>query len=95
RDPDTGRFVGVVELYDLDQKSRTAAAGKVKNAELIFTQDTNVLEAMEKLKNFVGDAVPVIDTEADTLLGVISEAKIIQAYLNMVNRLRQEEHATL
>lgn len=95
RDPDTGRFVGVVELYDLDQKSRTAAAGKVKNAELIFTQDTNVLEAMEKLKNFVGDAVPVINTEADTLLGVISEAKIIQAYLNMVNRLRQEEHATL
>ena len=50
---------------------------------------------MEQLENFVGDAVPVVDPADNRLLGVVTEADIIQAYLKMVSRLRQEENATL
>jgi CIC family chloride channel protein len=95
REPETGTFVGSVSRSDLDPKASTPVRNKIHAVDLIFDNTTNVLQAMERLENFVGDAVPIIDPADNRLLGVVTEADIIQAYLKMVTRLRQEENATL
>ena len=95
REPETGAFIGPISRSDLDPKASTLVQNKVHDIDLIFNNKTNVLQAMEQLENFVGDAVPVVDPADNRLLGVVTEADIIQAYLKMVTRLRQEENATL
>lgn len=95
REPETGIFIGPISRSDLDPKASTPVRNKIHDIDLIFNNKTNVLQAMEQLENFVGDAVPIVDPADNRLLGVVTEADIIQAYLKMVTRLRQEENATL
>ena len=45
------------------------------------------LQAMEVASNFVGETIPVIQNENNTIVGVVSEADIFDAYLVTQSRV--------
>jgi CIC family chloride channel protein len=64
-------------------------------ARLVFDDTTSLAEAMERLRGFVGDAVPVVSRESGRYLGAVSEADLVSAWLDEGARLRKEENASL
>lgn len=73
----------------------TSVASGVVPARLIFHDTTDLAEAMERLRGFVGDAVPVVSEESGTYLGAVSEADLVSAWLDESARLRKEENASI
>lgn len=64
-------------------------------AALVFDDETDLEQAMERLRGFVGDAVPVVARADGRFLGAVSEADIVSAWLDESARLREEENAAL
>jgi CIC family chloride channel protein len=73
----------------------TSVASGVVPARLIFHDTTDLAEAMERLRGFVGDAVPVVSKESGQYLGAVSEADLVSAWLDESARLRKEENASI
>ncbi|MCZ0813713.1 MAG: chloride channel protein [Pseudomonadota bacterium] len=88
---DAGRFAGVLRAADAAADWDSA----LHKPALTFDDTTTVLEAMQALRGFVGDAIPVIERDSGRLIGVVSEAAVIEAYLDMSQTLRREENAVL
>lgn len=80
-----GRFIGV-----LPRSARTP-----HRPTLQFHDGTTVLEAMQALRGYIGDATPVVDRDTGKLIGVVSEASVIETYLDLSQSLRREENAVL
>ncbi|MEI4231326.1 chloride channel protein [Roseovarius sp. D22-M7] len=64
-------------------------------APLVFDEDTSLAGAMERMRGFVGDAVPVVTRGDGRYLGAVSEADIVSAWLDHSARIREEENAAL
>lgn len=64
-------------------------------AGLVLDDGVSVAEAMERLRGFVGDAVPVVARDGARYLGAVSEADVVGAWLDESDRLRREENAAL
>jgi len=79
-----GRLAGV---YSPSEGTRPAG--------LCFEEDTSLADAMERMRGFVGDAVPVVTREGGRYLGAVSEADIVAAWLDHAARIREEENAAL
>ena len=47
---------------------------------------------METMREYIGVAVPVIDSVSGRYLGAIPEAVVINAYLDAAQELRREEY---
>lgn len=90
-DPE-GRLLGVVSPGAQDDGADVAQA--VSPARLVFHDTTTLAEAMERLRGFVGDAVPVLSGQSGTYLGAVSEADLVAAWLDEAARLRKEENAS-
>lgn len=69
--------------------------GSLRPPRLILEEDTSIWKTMAALKGFVGDAVPIVDRTSGRLVGVVTEAAIIAAYLEIVHDLRSEENKGL
>ncbi|WP_412505590.1 chloride channel protein [Roseovarius sp. SYSU LYC5161] len=67
----------------------------LRRPALQFDEETTVMQAMQALPGFVGDAIPVVHSRSGRLIGVVSEAAVIEAYLDVSNALRREENAVL
>ncbi len=90
---DAARFVGVFRISPRAGSGTVGAAAVPASATLDET--TSVAEAMRRLGDFVGDAVPVVHSRSGALLGVVPEAELIAAYLSVSNALKEEENAAL
>jgi len=90
-----GAFRGYLRIIDLDAGSPAPVAKILRPPQLVFHTDTSVREAMRLLEDFVGDAIPIVDQNSQRLVGVVTEAAIVRAYLDVVAKLRNEEHAGL
>jgi CIC family chloride channel protein len=90
-----GVYAGWLREPDAVAAGGGAIAPLLRRDGLRFDEGTSVLEAMRLLEDFVGDAVPVVERETGRLLGVVTEAAILQAYLDTSETLRREENASL
>ena len=96
---DDGRYIGLLTLSRLtelaeDGLSLDEPAGRYADGDtLVLHADDSVWTAMSKMKNFVGESIPVIDN--DRLAGVLYESTIVGAYLDVLDEIRKEEHAAL
>ncbi len=90
-----GFFQGYLRIIDLDADSHEPVAEIIRPAQLVFDADTSVRDAMRMLEDFVGDAIPIVDRDSQRLVGVVTEAAIVRAYLDIVAKLRSEENAGL
>lgn len=87
------------QAFVLDAEGRLAgiyspSEGR-RPATLTFDDDTNLADAMERMRGFVGDAVPVVTRDGGRYLGAVSEADIVSAWLDHAARIREEENAAL
>lgn len=59
---------------------------------LEFDENTSLWLAMETMRDYIGDAVPVVHSQTGRYLGALPEADVITAYLDAIHDLRREEH---
>jgi len=88
-----GRYLGL--LYR-DQVSETNPEAGLESLELsqsmTFDENTSLWSAMESMRDFIGEAVPVVNSGSGQYLGAIPESTVLGSYLDAVHDLRREEH---
>jgi len=47
---------------------------------------------MQIMRNYMGEAMAVVDSRNGRYLGALAEAAVINAYLDATEELRREEH---
>lgn len=92
------RFSGSISLVDLiqlaDQNGPDAPIDNIVNRHcLSFSPNCSVWRAMNNIKGFVGEAVPIVDEQSELLIGIIHETDLIDAYMRTTRELRNEETA--
>ena len=96
-----GAYLGTVKLEELVTSeedgglgSDAAVARLAKREALIFTEKTSIWAAMERMGDFVGESIPVLEEgDGGRMLGVVFEATIVKAYLDTMKDIRREENA--
>ncbi len=88
-----GRFLGIYAPGAGPEAETVGAAAAP--APLVFDEATDVAGAMERLRGFVGDAVPVVERATGRFLGAVSEGDVVAAWLDESERLRREENAAV
>jgi len=88
-----GRYVGLARLQDALDQPRDRPLDAVARRDIItFDETTTLWEAMERMRDFIGEAVPLIGTRGE-VRGVVPEGAVIQGYMEAVHDLRREENA--
>jgi CIC family chloride channel protein len=89
-----GYYAGTVHLHELlsADDSEPAQRWCDPNA-LSMREDETVWEAMNAMRHFVGEGMAVLDAEG-RLVGTVYESDLINAYLELLEQMRKEEHAT-
>jgi CIC family chloride channel protein len=78
------------QLGGIDENSLVSSIEFQQDTE--FNESTNIWQAMETMRNFIGEAIVVVDSSSGKYLGAIPEAVVISAYLDAAQELRREEH---
>ena len=86
-----GKLIGKVLLPELLQISQKKKSIEISNFKkyLFLNNNDSILEAIDKIKNFVGESIPVID-ESGSILGIISESDLFNELL-MAEKERNDE----
>ena len=94
-----GAYLGEVTLAEIVASEEGGRPGEGTAARLanrdglFFTPKTSVWDAMERMGDYVGESIPVVEDGGPRLLGVVFEAAIVKAYLDAMKNIRSEEHA--
>lgn len=91
---DAGRYMGTLRLQDLLDAPDAEPVLRLQDPRhLVMTSDTRLWDAMQALRDFVGERVPVVDGN-DHLVGTVVESDLIRGYLDLMSEMREEEHGT-
>ncbi|GGX38947.1 chloride channel protein [Saccharospirillum salsuginis] len=87
------RYQGKVTLQALveQEADRPAQAFKAVD-DFVMDAHTTLWDAMQLLRQFVGESVPVVGRD-HTLEGTVYESNLIRAYLDIMSEMRREEYA--
>ena len=78
---------------DSGPRPDTTVSGLARRDEPVLTPETSVWAAMERMGDFIGETIPVLDEEeGGRMLGVVSEAAVVKAYRDTMNDIRREEN---
>lgn len=89
-----GYYVGTVHLHELVAADDDEPAQRWCDSNaLSMRDDETVWDAMNAMRHFVGEGVAVLDRDGH-LTGTVFESDLINAYLELLERMRREEHAT-
>ena len=88
---DNNNYLGKINLINLiNSKSPKAFQLREKN-HIILSPSHSVLETIEKLSNFVGESIPIVNSENNKMLGIISENDVLDAYIKLSNEIKNIE----
>lgn len=97
-----GRYhgtIGTIGLLKWQQKGQLATASVAQAAikeALVLNTDTSIWQAMKSVEGYVGESIPVVDeNDQGKLVGVVYEAVLVKAYLDLIQAVREEEHAKI
>ena len=84
-------YLGKINLINLiKSKSKTAFVLREKK-HIVLSPDQSILETIQKLSNFVGESIPIVNTENNKMLGIISENDLLDAYIKLSNEIKNIE----
>ena len=87
-----GIYQGKIRLVDLLANTAQKQCYILReNNEVLLTDTDSVLQGIETCKNFVGESIPVINKDANTLTGIITESDLFTAYLDLNRQIRDLE----
>ena len=88
-----GRYLGMIYQSQLHDKNDADPVESLAfKPGLEFDEKTSLWLAMETMRDYIGDAVPVVHSQTRKYLGALPEAVVISAYLDAIHDLRREEH---
>ncbi len=83
-----GEFVGKFTLHGLlGMKGAAAVLAVLEPDPIRLKNDASLQQAIELASGFVGEAIPVLDSSANRLLGVVTEADLFALYLSLQNKI--------
>ena len=86
-------FLGKLLINDLiNTKGSKSVLDYLKRDPLILNPDLSVLQSIEACRTFVGESIPIVDPESKTFKGVISEADLFSAYLDLDKQIKDLEN---
>jgi len=88
-----GIYLGLLhqdQLNEYDANTTISSVEFVQSPEL--DESTSLWSAMEIMRNYIGEAVPVIDSTTRRYLGAVPESEVIGTFLDALHDLRREEH---
>ena len=94
-----GAYLGTLTLHRLmelaaDGIPRDEPAHRYAAPEsLALGPEDSIWAAMSEMEDFVGESIPVVDDKR--LVGVLYQSTIVSAYLEVLENVRQEEHAAV
>lgn len=92
------RYQGKLRLFDIARLQKridldgVAAVDHADPEALTFSNDLSVWDALELMRDFVGESIPIVD-QRGYFIGIIYESTLVAAYLDTLENLRAEEHA--
>lgn len=94
------RFVGSISLADLlkhtqEQPAPIPIDTVVNTHSLRLSPNDSLWTAMHSIKGFAGEAVPIVGEQSELLLGILYETDLIEAYMQALRELRNEETANV
>ena len=85
-------FVGKVTINQiLEADGKTAVKQFMDTAPLILKAENSLSEAIEAASSFVGESIPVVAHKTGKMIGVVSEADLFAAYLEVQENIRSVE----
>lgn len=87
------RYLGLLHQDQLSDCEPTASIDSLAlHQSLIFDETTSLWGAMEAMRDYIGEAVPVVHSQTGKYLGAMPESSVIGSYLDSLHDLRREEH---
>ena len=87
-----GIYQGKIRLVELMANTAHKQCFVLRdNNEVLLTNVDSVLQGIEACKDFVGESIPVINKETNTLVGIITESDLFKAYLDLNKQIRDLE----
>ena len=87
------KYLGLVHLHQLGECTpETNLVSLVSSQGLVFDETTSLWGAMQAMRDYTGEAIPVVDSVSGRYLGAMTESELIGSYLDAVLDLRREEH---
>ena len=88
-----GKYLGLLYQDQLNACNPSASITTLDfNQSLVFDENTSLWSAMQAMRDYVGEAVAVVDSVSGQYLGAVPESEVIGSYLDAVHDLRREEH---
>ena len=90
---ENGQFLGKISIFDVVSGTDKTAASLAAQDCLTLYHHQSINEAMEIAIDFVGEGLPVLDTQSQKMVGVVSEAHLFDAYSTVTKKVREIETA--
>ena len=90
---DDNRYRGLIMQHQLNDRDDDLSIASIElEKSTTFSEETSIWEAMETMREFIGDAIAVVDSKDGRYLGAVPESVVINAYLDAAQELRREEY---
>jgi len=88
-----GTFLGLVYQDQLNEYEPDCPLASIEFTQsLQFDETTSLWNALEAMRDFIGEAIPVVDSTTGRYLGTLPESEVISTFLDAIHDLRREEH---
>ncbi|MDA9672897.1 chloride channel protein [Paracoccaceae bacterium] len=88
----SGEFIGKTNSLSLFNKEGSLSSAEVIDKDCVFIQhDASLQSAMEIASNFVGEVIPIVHSDQNKAVAIITEGAIFQAYLSKQNQTVEME----
>ena len=88
-----GQFFGKVSIYEVIEAADNSISDFVDTRPLTLYMNESLAEAMEKVSQFVGESLPIVDRATGELQGSLAEGELFQAVIDVQNQARGLERA--
>jgi CIC family chloride channel protein len=83
-----GKLAGKISILNLVMQSESKYCIEIADrSPLSLKKDASLQQAIEAASQFVGEAIPVVDLDGQTLIGTITEGAILNAYLTIQKQI--------
>ncbi len=87
------KFLGKLIINDLINVNKNFNASRFLAREpLTLSPDLSVLQSIEACRTFVGESIPIVDPLSNKFCGIISEADLFSAYLDLDKQIKDLEN---
>ena len=84
------KYIGKISIYDILRTNldhKTKVKGLIKDTHLVLDSKISLVESIEAASNFVGEFIPVKNSNSNEYVGSINESDLFQAYLKLQNQV--------